>query len=224
MQRRQWGQGRRRRREVEAYLAVVRSCGSWSCRFYAVGRRFCSFSVLFFLCSFFSPLLSPVSLFLLLFLIVVVSLLMVALVAADGGSSLRWRAVFAAVLPVCAEAQASSSSSRVLQQGEEDGERLMVALLQTAERERETEEIEVTVILFSSVFLFFCSFPSPSDQTLFLVSSVSRFLLPPMSSSSFSPASVFFLSSVLFSPPPCSLFLFQVWLSTLLSWLFEMKE
>jgi hypothetical protein len=35
------GRGRRRRREVEAYLVVVRSCGSWSCRFYAVGRRFC---------------------------------------------------------------------------------------------------------------------------------------------------------------------------------------
>ena len=49
------GRGRRRRREVEAYLAVVRSCGSWSCRLYAVGRWFYSFSVLFFLCSFFSP-------------------------------------------------------------------------------------------------------------------------------------------------------------------------
>jgi len=37
--------------------------------------------------------------------------------------------VFAVVLSVCAEAQASSSSSRVLQQGEEDGEKLTVALL-----------------------------------------------------------------------------------------------
>jgi len=70
--------GRRRRREVEAYLAVVRSYGSWSCRLYAVGRWFCSFSVLFFLCSFFSPLLSPVSPFLLLLLMVEMSWLMVA--------------------------------------------------------------------------------------------------------------------------------------------------
>ena len=77
----------------------------------------CWTAVLFFLCSFFYPLLSPVSPFLFLFLMVVVSLLMVALVAADGGSSLRWRAVFAAVLPVCAEAQASSSSSRVCSRG-----------------------------------------------------------------------------------------------------------
>jgi len=72
------GRRRRRKREVEAYLAVIHSYGSWSCRLYAVGRWFCSFSVLFFLCSFFSPLLSLVSLFLLLLLMVVISLLMVA--------------------------------------------------------------------------------------------------------------------------------------------------
>jgi len=68
---------RRRRREVEAYLAVIRFCGSWSCRLYVVGWWFCSFSVLFFffLCSFFSPLLSPVSPF-------------VCDVVVDGG--LRW--------------------------------------------------------------------------------------------------------------------------------------
>jgi hypothetical protein len=41
----------------------------------------------------------------------------------------------AVVLLVCAEAQASSSCSRVLQQGKEGGERLTVALLQTVERE-----------------------------------------------------------------------------------------
>ena len=38
-----------------------------------------------------------------------------ALVAVDGGSSLWWRVVFVVVLPVCLEARASSSSSRVLQ-------------------------------------------------------------------------------------------------------------
>jgi len=43
----------------------------------------------------------------------------------------------AAVLLVCAEVQASSSCSRVLQQGEEGGERLAVALLQTVEREEQ---------------------------------------------------------------------------------------
>jgi len=72
------GRGRRKRREVVAYLAVIRSCRSWSCRLYAVGRWFCSFYVLFFLYSFFSPLLSHVSPFLLLLLVVVMSLLMVA--------------------------------------------------------------------------------------------------------------------------------------------------
>jgi len=72
------GRGRRKKREVVAYLAVIRSCGSWSCRLYTVGRWFCSFYVLFFLCSFFSLLLSPVSPFLLLLLVVVMSLLMMA--------------------------------------------------------------------------------------------------------------------------------------------------
>ncbi|KAJ6895213.1 hypothetical protein NC651_021648 [Populus alba x Populus x berolinensis] len=40
--------------------------------------------------------------------------MVLALVAANGGSSLWWQAMFATVLPVCAEAQACSSSSRVL--------------------------------------------------------------------------------------------------------------
>jgi hypothetical protein len=65
----------------------------------------------------------------------------VALVAADRGSSLRWRAVFTVVLPVCAEAHAFSSSSlRVFQQGEEDGERLTVALFQAVKRERDRRD------------------------------------------------------------------------------------
>jgi len=83
----------------------------------------------------------------------------VALVAADDGSSLRWRAVFAAVLPVCAEARASSSSSRVLQQGEEDGEKLTVALLSrqpavVADVASLSSHLCFAVLLVSSVFRF----------------------------------------------------------------------
>jgi hypothetical protein len=79
----------------------------------------------------------------------------VALVAADDGSSLRWRAVFAAILPVCAEAQASSSSSQVLQQGEEDGEKLtsrhpaVVADIASL-----SSHLCFVVLLVSSVFRF----------------------------------------------------------------------
>jgi len=43
----------------------------------------------------------------------------------------------AATLLVRVEAHASSSCSRVLQQGEEGGERLVVVLLQTVEREEQ---------------------------------------------------------------------------------------
>ena len=59
----------------------------------------------------------------------------------------------AAVLLVCAEAQASSSCSRVLQQGKEGGERLTVALLQTVEREGDRRDWGYcSSLLFWSLF------------------------------------------------------------------------
>jgi len=75
----------------------------------------------------------------------------------DDGSSLRWQAVFAAVFPVYVEVQASSSS-QVLQQGEEDGERLTMALLVAKERKNNGGSpffLLSSSIIFSLVPLFF---------------------------------------------------------------------
>jgi len=90
----------------------------------------------------------------------------VALVPPDGGSSLRWRAVFAAVLPVYAEAQASSSSSRVLQQGEEDGEKLTVVLLSRPPDVVADAASLSSHLCFAVLCLFLLYFVSPVNSVL----------------------------------------------------------
>jgi len=99
----------------------------------------------------------------------------------------------------CAEAQASSSCSRVLQQGEEGGERLTVALLQTVEREGDRRDWGYcSSLLFWSLFSLLFSFSCLAFffYSFFLKSVVGFPKIPP-------PVFVWFLlcSFSLFSPP-----------------------
>jgi len=138
-------------------------------------------------------------------------------VVVDGGCR-RWWTVFAAILLVCAEAQASSFSSRVLQQGEEDGERLMVALLQTAERER-LERLRL--LLFSSPLCSCFSVPFHLPQIkLFPPLLCFLFFIPSSLSLAFP---FFFLSVFLFFSPFSRLafFFFSPFSSSVLPFFFS---